>query len=55
MCSSGQDECIGKKLTVAKHHWLSVYAILTLKYKCSIDDIEHSLFMNIANYIINIK
>ena len=41
---------IGKKLIVTKYHWCYVYIIPTM---CSIIDIEYSLFINIANYIIN--
>ena len=42
------DDCIGKKL-------LTVYAansIQTYIYICSITNIEHSLFIDIENYII---
>ena len=40
----------GGLLTDTKHHCFFVYAIL--KYLRSINDIEHSLFKNIANYYI---
>ena len=47
------DELLGEKLTVNKLCWLGVYAILTW-YICSKSDIDNSLSVNIANYIINI-
>ena len=39
------DECVGDKLAISKHHWF--------RYIHSINDIEYSLFISIATYIIN--
>ena len=48
------DDLMSKKLTITKRFCPYVYAILTDIYIYICSDIEHSLFLSIANYIINI-